>query len=134
MLGQKTDRIWRIMNNLNNQITALATLLIIAVWGVLILWIDTRNPYGMDPLEFTFMGTLSILFWVHVPLFWKRVSWSYLTNIGLIVGGFGGGLGIAMLNRTLHISFSLYNVTSLIIYMISFLGVIFSIRAFRELK
>ena len=115
------------------------TLLVIAVWAIISVWFHTQRPVGMIQFELTFMGTLSIIFWILVPLYWKRVRWSYVAGIGLIFGGLGGGIGVAMglaiaPHRTLQFSISLYDMITLIIYVTGILGVYFSFRAFLELK
>jgi len=129
-----TERNWGIKNYSNNQIGSVVTLMIIAVWGVMVLWTHTRNPAGMDPLELTFVGTLTIIFWILVPFYWKRVRWSYIIHIGLVIGGLGGGMSISLLDRTLHFSISLYNIITLIVYITAILSVFLSIRAFQELN
>ena len=116
------------------QAGANATLLAIAVWSLTSLGFHTMMPFGMDTLELTLLGTLTIIFWILVPLYWMRVWWSYIAGIGLIIGGLGGGTAIAAWSRVFRFSGSFYNFSIIIIYIISFAGIYFSYKAFTELR
>jgi len=116
------------------QAGANATLLGISVWSLTSLGFHTMTPLGMNILELTFLGTLTIVFWILVPLYWMRVWWSYIAGIGLIIGGLGGGTAIAAWSRIFRFSGSLYNFSIIIIYIIGFAGIYCSYKALTELR
>ncbi len=114
------------------QAGANATLLAIAIWSLTSLGFHTMTPLGMDTLELTLLGTLTIICWILVPLYWMRVWWSYIAGIGLIIGGLGGGATIAAWYRVFRFSGSFYNFSIIIIYIIGLVGIYFSYKAFTE--
>jgi len=80
----------------------------------------------------TYFGALGIGFLMLAPLYWKRVRWGYVAGILLILALFLGA-GVAAWSRILFFSWSIYNVSVVIVYVAALFGMFFSYRSFREL-
>ncbi len=115
-----------------NQLGAAATILVILVWSLASIWLHLATPGGADRIEMTYFGAFGIGFLVLAPLYWKRVRWSYVAGILLILALFLGA-GFTAWSRILFFSWSIYNVSVLIVYIAALGGIFFSYRSFREL-
>ena len=116
-----------------SQIGAFATLLVLAVWGLTLLWINLVTLSGAMDIEIIYFGTVITMFCVLGPLYLKRVRWSYVAGIGLIIFGFFGELVLAAWNRILYFSVSVYNLSIILFNIIALAGIYFSYRSYREL-
>jgi CubicO group peptidase (beta-lactamase class C family) len=114
------------------QTGAAAAILVVAVWGVAVLSSLLVTPGSADRMELTYFGTLIIAYLVLAPLYWKRVRWGYLAGIVIIFGSFVGA-GFAAWEGVLFFSWSAYNLSVIIVYMIALMGLFFSYKSFREL-
>jgi hypothetical protein len=114
------------------QTGAVAAMLVVAVWGLAVLLSLLVTPGGADRMELTYLGTVIIAYLVLVPLYWKRVRWSYVAGIVLIFGLFVGA-GYAAWEGVLFFSWSAYNLSVIIVYIIALMGLFFSYKSFREL-
>lgn len=122
----------RIADYTFNQLGATAAILVILVWSLASMWLYLATPGGANKTEMTYFGTLGIGFLMLAPLYWKRVRWSYVAGILLMLALFMGA-GVAAWSRILFYSFSIYNVSVIIVYVAAFVGIFFSYRSFREL-
>ena len=114
------------------QTGAVAAMLVIAVWGLEVLLSLLITPGGADRMELTYFGVLIIGYLVATPLYWNRVRWGYVAGIVLIFGAFVGA-GVAAWERVLFFSWSAYNLSVIIVYIIALMGLFFSYKSFKEL-
>jgi CubicO group peptidase (beta-lactamase class C family) len=114
-----------------HQIGALVTLLIVALWSTAVVWIHTVTPASGDTREMAFMGTVAIMSWLLLPLYWRRVRWSYvggiLVTVLLLVGA-----AIIIPYRVIHFSPSVYNLSVPLAYAAALACAYFSVRSFRQ--
>jgi len=115
------------------QILALASLFIISVWSIVVLWIHLFTLASGDYLEIAFIGTVALVSLLLLPLYWKRVKWSYIGGILLTTFSFICAIVIAS-HRVIFFSPSLYNIFVIVAYLTTFVCLLFSILSFRQLK
>lgn len=93
-----------------HQIGALVTLLIVALWSTAVVWIYTVTPASGDTREMAFVGTVAIMSWLLLPLYWRRVRWSYvggiLVTVLLLIGA-----AMVIPHRVIYFSLSVYNLS-----------------------
>ena len=128
----KAGRVERKADYTFNQTGATASMLVVAVWGLAVLLSLLVTPGSADRTELTYFGTLIIGYLVLVPLYWRRVRWGYVAGIALIFGSFLGA-GYAAWEGVLFFSWSAYNLSVIIVYVIALAGLFFSYKSFREL-
>lgn len=92
------------------QLGALITLLALAVWGLAVLWIHLVTPAGADMFEMTYVGTLTAIFLILLPLYWKQLRPAYIGGILIALALLAGAVKGAM-DHSLVFSWSLYSVT-----------------------
>jgi CubicO group peptidase (beta-lactamase class C family) len=114
-----------------NQMGATAAILVILVWSLVSIWLHLATPGGADKIEMTYFGALGIGFLILAPLYLKRVRWSYIAGILLILGLFMGA-GVAAWSRILFFSWSIYNISVILVYIAALVGMFFSFNSFRE--
>jgi CubicO group peptidase (beta-lactamase class C family) len=114
-----------------NQLGATAAILVILVWSLVSIWLHLATPGGADKIEMTYFGALGIGFLILAPLYLKRVRWSYIAGILLILGLFMGA-GVAAWSRILFFSWSIYNISVILVYIAALVGMFFSFNSFRE--
>ena len=130
--GTQTARQNKHTNRLTfHQSGALITLLIVTIWSMAALWFHMTTPSGMDDTELSFLGILSILFLIHLPLYWVRVRWSYLSGTLALLGMFVGA-AIAILDQNLILSWSFYILSVGLAYIAALTCIYFSLMAFRD--
>ncbi|KYK28417.1 MAG: hypothetical protein AYK19_05620 [Theionarchaea archaeon DG-70-1] len=95
---------------------AFVTLLGIAVWGSIALYTHMVTPSGATRQEITFLGTIVVMVWILVPLYWLRVPWGYIAGMIVNASGFLGAVGASALLHRLHFTWSLYTVSVVILY------------------
>jgi CubicO group peptidase (beta-lactamase class C family) len=110
---------------------ALATMLILTLWCALTLWSSLATPAGAEHLEIVFLGTLAPVSLILLPLYGLRVRWAYIPGLLDVLAMFGG-LIKAIVDRSLFFSWSLYNVTVILVYAAALACAIWSIRAYKE--
>jgi hypothetical protein len=115
-----------------HQIGAFIALLVLVIWGLAVLWVHMVTPAGADVFEMTYLGTLTLMFLILLPLYWKRVRWAYIGGILMVVAMYAGAAKVA-LDQDLVFSWSLYNMVTILIYAIALACVYFSVRSYREL-
>lgn len=131
--AEKVEHRERIADYTFNQLGAVAAILVILVWSLASIWLHLATPGGADKTEMTYFGALGIGFLILAPLYLKRVRWSYIAGILLILALFMGA-GVAAWSRILFFSWSIYNVSVIIVYIAALVGMFFNYRSFRELQ
>lgn len=112
---------------------AFVALFVLAVWCLVILWVHMVTPYGMNIEEIPFLGTLTVIFWVLVPLYWFRVRWGYIAGMIVIAVGFVGGGIASVLSHVVHFSWSVYNVVVVMMYIIALTCLYLSNQCYEKL-
>lgn len=113
---------------------AFVTLLVIAGWGFIVLWMHMTTLYGATEQEITFLGTMVVMVWTLVPVYWKRVRWGYLAGMIVVASGFfGGGVASVLLHR-LHVTWSVYNSSVIVIYVVVLIHVYTSYHCYENLS
>jgi len=115
-----------------HQFAALVALLMLVIWGLTILWIHLITPAGANMLEMVYVSTLTVIFMILIPLYWKRVRWAYIGGILIILVMFIGAVK-GVLNHSIVFSWSLYNLVVILVYVVALIGIYFSIWSYREL-
>lgn len=115
-----------------NQLFALFTMILIAIWGITATWLPISRPLGINYTEIQFLSALVPVFIILVPLYILRIRWSYL-NGTLVQVGLWIGFIKAVLDHSYFFSFSFYNLITVLILIFALLGIYFSIRSFLEL-
>ncbi|MDH5375535.1 MAG: beta-lactamase family protein [Candidatus Bathyarchaeota archaeon] len=123
----------RVIDFTFSQIGAFASLLVLAIWGVIVLGVNLVTVSGAMDIEITYFGTMVIMLCVLGLFYWKRFRWSYVYGIGLIIFGFFGGLLLAAWNRIFYFSVSVYNLSIILFYIIAVVCTYFSYRSYQEL-
>ena len=74
-----------------------------------------------------------VMVWILVPVYWKRVRWGYLAGMIVIASGFfGGGIASVLLHR-LHFTWSVYNLSVIIMYVVVLIHVYTSYHCIEHL-
>jgi CubicO group peptidase (beta-lactamase class C family) len=116
-----------------SQTGAFASILVLAILGVIILGVNVVTLSGAIDIEIVYFGTVVIMLCVLGLLYWKRFRWSYVYGIGLLIFGFFGGLLLAAWNHIFYFSVSLYNLSIIIFYILAVVCIYFSYRSYKEL-
>jgi CubicO group peptidase (beta-lactamase class C family) len=114
-----------------HQKAAFFCILALAIWGLIATWLQVTIPGGATTEELMFLGVLVPMFWVLLPLYWKRYRWAYIGGIVVILGMFAGAVKAA-LDPGLFFSVSLYNLSVILIYIIALAAIYVSARAWAE--
>jgi CubicO group peptidase (beta-lactamase class C family) len=121
------ERVYQAMNPSGSTVGypffAFVTLLIIACWGVLMVWMHVTTLFGATQQEITFLSTITITIWVLVPAYIKQVQWGYLAGMIVVTSGFFGGGIASVLLHYIHFSWSVYNCSVIVIYVIVLINV-----------
>lgn len=112
---------------------AFVTLLVIAGWGVVMLWMHMTTVAGATEGEITFLATLVIMLWVLMPVYWKKIQWGYLAGMIVVASGFfGGGIASVLLHR-IYFAWSFYNLSVIMVYVVVVIHVYASYRCCENL-
>jgi len=115
------------------QIIALASLFIISVWSIVVLWIHVFTLASGDYLEIAFIGTVAVVSLFLLPFYWKRVKWSYIG--GILITTFSVICAIVIAShRVIFFSPSVYNIFVIAAYITTFVCLYFSVLSFRQRK
>ena len=115
-----------------NQLGALITLAVVAVWGIWVLWFHLTRPMGLAHIEIIFLSALVPIYLILLPFYWFRVRWTYISGILVLLGLFVGLLKTT-LEYSLFFSISSYNLTTAGVYLAALGCIYFSIRSYTEL-
>ena len=115
-----------------NQTGAVTTLLSSAISSSTLLGIILT---GTAPLaETAFFGTLTLIFWVLLPLYWLRIRWSYVVGLLFCIVSLLGGAGVVPGVEPIWqvVPGTVFTVSLGLIWIISLACAYFSLRCFQE--
>ena len=116
-----------------NQIGAIVSLLAGSLWAVTaivaILLIGSQSASSL-----MFFVILEIIDWIGIPLYIKRIRWSYIVIIIVWIIGLVGL--VAMPGKPPWYTFysPIFQFSIIIFYLISIAGIYFSYKSYQELK
>ncbi len=112
-------------------IGAVAGLVVVAVGTLAILVIHVAEPQGAMAVEISAIGALTTMYWVLVVFAWRRSAWSYLVSV--LVLPVLPILGIiASLSYTMFFSWSIYNLSTIILCFAAVVGAVASYVAYKQ--
>lgn len=114
-----------------HQLGAFVTVMLVAIWSAVVLWLHLFEPIEINSLELTILIALLVISVVLVPIIWLRWSWGYLVAILLFIGLFVGAV-LAVSERSYFFSASWYNFSAVGIYLVAVAGIYLNLRAYRE--
>lgn len=123
---RKDTKAWTV-----HQRAAFVSILVLALWGLLAIWIQMTTPAGATTVELTFLGILVPVLWLLLPLYWMRSRWAYIGGILVILGMLLGAVQAA-LDPGLFFSLNLYNLLVVLVYVVALAGMYLSVRAYLE--
>ena len=119
-----------------NQMGAIATLLATALWGVTA--IGAGIALGrLDTSAATVFGILTIIAWIIIPLYLKRIKWGYIVGILVFL--------LALILMTISPVLSpgavpwyafaepIYDFSHLLVYLVMIVGIYFAYSSYKEL-
>ena len=115
----------------NHQIAAFIANLVLAIWGLSALWLQTTRPRGANDEELLFLGTLTAMFLGVLPLYAMRIRWGYVGGILASLGMFAG-LAKSLLDQSYFFSMSTYNLSVVLAYIIALANIILSALAISQ--
>jgi CubicO group peptidase (beta-lactamase class C family) len=115
------------------QIGAVVSIFIITAWSIVVFLIHACNPLSADTRELSLIGTAAVVSLLSIPFYLKRIKWSYAGGILVTILLFVGAIMIA-LNRAMFFSPSVYNILVIVVYVVAFACLYFSISSLRQRK
>jgi len=116
----------------SHQKGALLGLLVLFVWCLFVFWFHLTTPAGADMFEMTYVGALAIIFLLLLPLYLRRIHWAYLGGILAVFAMLAGAIK-ATLDKSFIFSWSFYNLTVFLVYVVALAVIYFSFFSYREL-
>ena len=116
-----------------HQLGALITMSIMAVWGISVSWLHLTRPVGAGDMEILFLSAMVPVFVILVPFYVLRVRWSYVNGILVLLALFAGVLKAAT-EYIFFFSFSVYNLTTIVVLICAAACIYFSMRSHFELS
>ncbi len=114
-----------------SRIVAVVALVVVAAGTLAILVIHVAEPQGAMAVEISAIGALTAMYWVLVVFAWRRDAWSYLVSI--LVPPILPILGItASLSYTMFFSWSIYNLSTIILCFAAVVGAVASYLAYKQ--
>ena len=80
-----------------NQKAAIITLVVTALSGLALLYVNVTTPGGASVDEIIFLGTATVILAALVPLYLAKVSWSWAAGMVAFLGLYLGAAIIALL-------------------------------------
>ena len=120
-------------NHTVNQICAIASLLAGSLWAVAAIVVILLTGSKSAP-SLMFFVILEIIDWIGIPLYIKRIRWSYIV---IIIVWIIGLVGLVAMPGTppWYTSYSpIFQFSIIIFYLISIAGIYFSYKSYQELK
>jgi CubicO group peptidase (beta-lactamase class C family) len=114
-----------------HQIAALVTLVTVALWGAAVLWLHVTRPAGAHVDEIIPIATLTLLYWITIPLYAWRVRWGYVAGTLALLGLFVMGV-VQAREGMLSFSPSPYNLLTLLVYLIAAACIVLSLISYRQ--
>jgi CubicO group peptidase (beta-lactamase class C family) len=119
-------------NFTKDQIGALISMIIVAVWGVWISRLHMDRPLGLEHTEIMFLSAMVPIYLILLPFYGLRVRWSYISGTIVLLGLFLG-LIKSILDHTFFFSLSIYNLMTIAVLLIALVCIYFSLRSYLEL-
>ena len=107
------------------------TLLLTTTIALTLLVFNLRSQSGSNIDEVIFLGTITIIFITLIPLYLKKVYWSWAAGIIIYLGLYLGAIKEAF-DGVLYFSLSYHNVGVFLFYLIAIVGIVFSGMSLRE--
>lgn len=104
----------------------------ITVWSIAILVLHLLEPLDINQFEITVLITLVSVFITLIPIYWLRTRGGYLAGILVYVGMLVTGVN-AIVEKNYFFSFSLYNLSVILIYLVAIAGVYLNFKAYKQL-
>jgi CubicO group peptidase (beta-lactamase class C family) len=114
-----------------HQIGALSTLVAVALWGAAVLWIHVTRPAGAHVDEIVPIATLTLLYWITIPLYAWRVRWGYIAGTLALLGLFAMGI-VQAREGMLVFSPSPYNLLTLLVALTAATCIVLSLISYRQ--
>jgi len=118
-------------NFTNDQIGALISMIVLAVWGVWISFLHMTRPMGVEHTEILFLSAMVPIYLILLPFYGLRVRWSYISGIIVLLGLFAG-LTKSVIDQTFFFSLSAYNLITVAIFLSAAACIYFSLRSYLE--
>jgi CubicO group peptidase (beta-lactamase class C family) len=115
----------------SNQKTAIITLFITTLLGLALLWFNISTPSGASVDEIIYLITVTVALLVLVPLYLTKISWSWSAGIVSYLGMYLGPV-VTAFEGAYVFSFTVYNVIVICFYVVTTVGLLFSIMSLRE--
>jgi len=110
---------------------AFISLAVIVVWSVALVYFHLFEPIDFNQFEITALCTLAIASGSLIPVIWLRKRWGYLLVIIVCAIVPAGGV-YAVYEGSYFFSFSLYNLSVLLVILVAIAGIILSYKAYRQ--
>ena len=114
-----------------NQKAAIITLIVSALSGLALLYVNLTTPGGASVDEIIFLGTATVILAALVPLYITKVSWSWAAGMAAFLGLYLGP-AIQVLEGAYIFSLTTYNAAVVSVYVVATAGLFFSFRSLRE--
>ena len=116
-----------------NQIGAIACLLAGSLWAVvaIVTILLTESQVASSLMVF---ATLEIIDWIGIPLYVKRIRWSYIMIIIVWIICLVGLIALPGTPPWYTFSHPVFHFLIAIFYLVSLAGIYFSYKSYQELK
>lgn len=114
-----------------NQKAAIISLVVTALSGLALLYVNVTTPGGASVDEISFLGTATAILAALIPLYLAKVSWSWAAGMAAFLGLYLGP-AIQALERAFIFSLTIYNAAVVAMYAVATAGLFFSFRSLRE--
>ena len=114
-----------------NQKAAIITLVLTALSGLALLYVNLTTPGGASVDEIIFLGTATVVLAALVPLYLTKVSWGWAAGMAAFLGLYLGP-AIQVLEGAYVFSLTTYNAAVVSVYVVATAGLFFSFRSLRE--
>ncbi len=111
---------------------ALLAHIAITIWNIAILVLHLLEPLDINQFEITVLITLVSVFITLIPIYWLRIRGGYLVGILVYVVMLVAGVN-AIAEKNYFFSFSLYNLSVILIYLVAIVGVYLNFKAYQQL-
>jgi drug/metabolite transporter (DMT)-like permease len=116
-----------------NQIGAIASLLAGSLWAVAAV-VAILLTGSQSASSLMFFALLEIIDWIGIPLYIKRIRWSYIVIIIVWIIGLVGLVAMTGTFTWYTFHSPVFQFSIIIFYLISIAGIYFSYKSYQELK
>jgi len=117
----------------SSQTGAIATVLASAFWALTALGVAIMVG-RQTATALTVFAILTVIAWIVVPLYAKRVRWAYIVGIIVIIIALVGLLAMPGTPPWYMFADPVYNFSFVVFYLVMLAGIYFSYKSYRELK